>query len=149
MDHFLGRNDDKMQCRGILHIVKAGDTLYKIGKEHGVPVSRIMYANPYVDIYNLQIGDEICVPVMTPRTQQTAPAIQMPAVETPARGWQAPPPTPISERYGEDWQETMPETGRDRRQCRQQKIGRDRRQRQCQECQEENSRRRCQEMRIV
>ncbi len=108
MDHFLGRNDDKMQCRGILHIVKAGDTLYKIGKEHGVPVSRIMYANPYVDIYNLQIGDEICVPVMTPRTQQTAPAIPMPAVETPARGWQAPPPTPISERYGEDWQETMP-----------------------------------------
>lgn len=67
MDHFLGRNDEQMQCRGILHIVEAGDTLYKIGKKHGVPVSRIMYANPYVNVYNLQVGDEICVPVMSPR----------------------------------------------------------------------------------
>lgn len=67
MDHFLGRNDEQMQCRGILHIVEAGDTLYRIGKKYGVPVSRIMYANPYVNIYNLQPGDEICVPVMTPR----------------------------------------------------------------------------------
>ena len=67
MDNFLGRNDEQMQCRGILHIVKKGDTLYKISKMHGVPLSRIMYANPYVDVYNLQVGDEICVPVMTPR----------------------------------------------------------------------------------
>lgn len=67
MDHFLGRNDEQMQCRGILHIVEAGDTLYKIGKKYGVPVSRVIYANPYVNVYNLQIGDEICVPVMTPR----------------------------------------------------------------------------------
>lgn len=66
MNHFLGCNNDKVRCRGILHIVKPGDTLYKIGKMHGVPVSRIMYANPYVDIYNLQVGDEICVPVMVP-----------------------------------------------------------------------------------
>lgn len=67
MDHFLGRNDEQMRCRGILHIVEAGDTLYRIGKKYGVPVSRIMYANPYVNVYNLQIGDEICVPVMIPR----------------------------------------------------------------------------------
>lgn len=67
MDHFLGRNDGQMQCRGVLHIVEAGDTLYKIGKKYGVPVSAIMYANPYVNIYNLQIGDEICVPVYVPR----------------------------------------------------------------------------------
>lgn len=67
MDHFLGRNDEQIQCRGILHIVEAGDTLYKIGKKYGVPLSRVMYANPYVNVYNLQPGDEICVPVMTPR----------------------------------------------------------------------------------
>ena len=52
MDYFLGRNDEQMQCRGILHIVEAGDTLYKIGKKYGVAVSRIMYANPYVNVYN-------------------------------------------------------------------------------------------------
>lgn len=67
MDHFLGTMDEQMQCRGILHIVESGDTLYKIGKKYGVPVSRIMYANPYVNVYNLQIGDEICVPVLVPR----------------------------------------------------------------------------------
>ena len=50
-------------CTGIIHVVKEGDTLYKIGKMHGVSVSALMYANPYVNIYNLQVGDEICVPV--------------------------------------------------------------------------------------
>ena len=50
-------------CTGIIHVVKEGDTLYKIGKMHGVSVSALMYANPYVNIYNLQGGDELCVPV--------------------------------------------------------------------------------------
>lgn len=67
MDSFFGRNNSQMQCRGVLHIVEYGDTLYKIGKKYGVPLSRIMYANPYVNVYNLQVGDEICVPVMSPR----------------------------------------------------------------------------------
>ncbi len=71
MDNFLGRNDGQVQCTGVLHIVQQGDTLYKIGKKYGAPVSRIMYANPYVNVYNLQEGDEICVPVMRPRTGDT------------------------------------------------------------------------------
>ena len=50
-------------CTGIIHVVKEGDTLYKIGKMHGVSVSALMYANPYVNIYNLQVGYELCVPV--------------------------------------------------------------------------------------
>ena len=50
-------------CTGIIHVVKEGDTLYKIGKMHGVSVSALMYANPDVNIYNLQVGDELCVPV--------------------------------------------------------------------------------------
>ena len=50
-------------CTGIIHVVTEGDTLYKIGKMHGVSVSALMYANPYVNIYNLQVGDELCVPV--------------------------------------------------------------------------------------
>lgn len=67
MDDFLGRNDGQVRCQGMLHIVAEGDTLYKISRQYGVPLARIMYANPYVDVYNLQAGDEICVPVMTPR----------------------------------------------------------------------------------
>ena len=51
------------RCNGIIHVVKEGDSLYKIGKMHGVSVSALMYANPYVNVYNLQIGGELCVPV--------------------------------------------------------------------------------------
>lgn len=51
------------RCNGMIHVVKEGDTLYKIGKMHGVSVSALMYANPYVNVYNLQIGDELCVPI--------------------------------------------------------------------------------------
>lgn len=54
--------DRKRCCMGFLHIVEKGDTLYKIGKMHGVSVAALLFANPYVNVYNLQIGDEICVP---------------------------------------------------------------------------------------
>ena len=74
MDDFLGRNSGQMQCRGMLHIVEAGDTLYKIARKYGVPLSRVIYANPYVNVYNLQVGDEICVPVMMPRMPAQPPA---------------------------------------------------------------------------
>ncbi|MCM1257263.1 MAG: LysM peptidoglycan-binding domain-containing protein [Roseburia sp.] len=51
------------QCRGIIHIIQKGDTLYLLSKKYHVSVTKIMYANPYVDIYNLTIGDELCIPV--------------------------------------------------------------------------------------
>lgn len=50
-------------CRGIIHVIENGDTLYLLGKRYHVSVSSIMYANPYVNIYNLQVGDELCIPV--------------------------------------------------------------------------------------
>lgn len=52
-----------MENRGIIHIVKKGDTLYLLSRRYHVPLTEIMYANPYVDIYNLQIGDELSIPV--------------------------------------------------------------------------------------
>lgn len=50
-------------CSGLIHVVKQGDTLYKISQYHHVTVSDILLANPYVNVYNLQIGDELCIPV--------------------------------------------------------------------------------------
>ena len=50
-------------CHGLIHVVKKGDTMYKIAKMHHVTVSDLMYENPYVNVYQLQPGDEICVPV--------------------------------------------------------------------------------------
>ncbi|MCU6763637.1 membrane-bound lytic murein transglycosylase D [uncultured Roseburia sp.] len=55
------------QCHGMIHVVKKGDTLYKIARMHHVSVSELMYVNPYVNVYQLQPGDEICVPVSNPQ----------------------------------------------------------------------------------
>ena len=37
--------------------------MYKIAKMHHVSLWELMYENPYVNVYRLQPGDEICVPV--------------------------------------------------------------------------------------
>ncbi|MBR1815395.1 MAG: LysM peptidoglycan-binding domain-containing protein [Lachnospiraceae bacterium] len=50
------------ECKGVIHKVVAGDTLYKISKLYGVRLIDVMKENPFVNVYNLQPGDEICVP---------------------------------------------------------------------------------------
>ncbi|MCD7834619.1 MAG: LysM peptidoglycan-binding domain-containing protein [Lachnospiraceae bacterium] len=47
---------------GIIHTVDEGDTLYLLGKKYNVKVSSIIYANPCLSIYDLQPGDQICIP---------------------------------------------------------------------------------------
>lgn len=49
-------------CIGFIHTAEKGDTLYKIGKKYGVGVSALLFANPYVDVYDIRPGDELCVP---------------------------------------------------------------------------------------
>ena len=58
--------EEKGNCKGVIYQVKSGDTLYKIAKAYGIKVRDLMLANPYVNVYQLQIGDELCVPVFTP-----------------------------------------------------------------------------------
>lgn len=50
-------------CNGRVYTIKNGDSLYKISGMFGVPLALILRANPYVDIYNLQVGDTICIPM--------------------------------------------------------------------------------------
>lgn len=50
------------KCKGVIHRVIKGDTLYRLSKMYGVRLIDIMKENPYVNVYNLQIGDEICIP---------------------------------------------------------------------------------------
>ncbi|MDD7209051.1 MAG: LysM peptidoglycan-binding domain-containing protein [Lachnospiraceae bacterium] len=52
----------KSGCPGPVHVVKKGDTLYSIAQMHHTRVRVLLDLNPFVDIYNLQPGDEICVP---------------------------------------------------------------------------------------
>lgn len=51
-------------CEGRVHVIEDGDTLYKLSRMHNVPLALILRANPFTDVYNLQIGDEICIPTM-------------------------------------------------------------------------------------
>lgn len=58
-------------CRGYVHVIEAGDTLYKLARKYDVKLFDIMRLNPYVNVYNLQIGDEICIPTMASRPEKT------------------------------------------------------------------------------
>ena len=40
-------------CNGVIHVVKKGDTLYKLSKIYKVKLSEIISANPYINVYNI------------------------------------------------------------------------------------------------
>ena len=64
MNYYVsGENVNGRPCRGVVHVVKKGDTLYKISRVYDVKVADLIWMNPGVRIYNLQVGDKICVPV--------------------------------------------------------------------------------------
>lgn len=68
-------------CEGRIHVVEEGDSLYTLSKKYRVPLARIMRANPYVDVYNLTIGSEICIPLpmnYRPRPERPIRPISMP-----------------------------------------------------------------------
>ena len=60
------RNTNFDRCYGFTHVIQKGDTLYKLSKQYHVKVSALILANPFVNIYNLQVGDEICIPRIRP-----------------------------------------------------------------------------------
>lgn len=46
----------------IFYEIKQGDTLYSISRRYNVDLNAIIMANPFINVYNLQIGDIICLP---------------------------------------------------------------------------------------
>ena len=66
------------RCFGFPHVIQKGDTLYKLSRQYHVKVSALILANPYADVYNLQIGDEICIPRVRP--------VVIPVVPRPPQG---------------------------------------------------------------
>lgn len=62
-----------MACRQeITHMVKAGDSLYKIAQQHQIPVESLIAQNPGLNPYNLQIGTEVMI-CMDERPQEEEP----------------------------------------------------------------------------
>lgn len=54
------------KCNGIVHTIKKGDTLYQLSRYYNVTINEIMRANANVNVYNMQVGDQICIPVKRP-----------------------------------------------------------------------------------
>ena len=73
-------------CEGKVHVVKEGDSLYKICKMYDVPLALVMRANPYVDVYNLKVGSEICVPVIMEKPKRMVRPITMPEMTQDMQG---------------------------------------------------------------
>lgn len=71
MPNYENSNERRPGCRGYVHVIEAGDTLYKLAKRYDVRLFDIMRLNPYVNVYNLQIGDEICIPTTPARPEKT------------------------------------------------------------------------------
>ncbi|NLL01021.1 MAG: LysM peptidoglycan-binding domain-containing protein [Clostridiales bacterium] len=46
----------------LFYEVKQGDTLYSISRSYNVELNAIIRANPFINVYNLQIGDVLCLP---------------------------------------------------------------------------------------
>ncbi len=63
MDNRFGNICTCTRCNGIVHTIRRGDTLYLLSRHYNVTVNDIMNANRNVNIYNLRIGDQICIPV--------------------------------------------------------------------------------------
>lgn len=57
-------------CDGITHTIKQGETLYSLSRYYKIPLAILLRANPYIDVYNLQVGDTICVPVKNCRNNR-------------------------------------------------------------------------------
>ncbi|MDD4752846.1 MAG: LysM peptidoglycan-binding domain-containing protein [Desulfitobacteriaceae bacterium] len=57
-------NEPQVSCpEGRLYTIRAGDTLYAISQRFGVPVQRIIAANPGIDPDNLRVAQIICIPI--------------------------------------------------------------------------------------
>lgn len=53
-------------CDGYTYTIKKGDTLYEISRSHKVPLALLLRSNPFVDVFNLQVGDTLCIPSRRP-----------------------------------------------------------------------------------
>lgn len=50
----------------VMHVVRQGDTFWKLSQKYGTTVEAIADANPDVDPLNLQVGERICIPTGIP-----------------------------------------------------------------------------------
>lgn len=72
------------KCNGIIHTIKKGDTLYLLSRYYNVPIGEIMNANRNMNVYNLHISEEICIPVQRSDMMNDTVGMPMDTMETDA-----------------------------------------------------------------
>ncbi len=50
----------------INYVVQSKDTLYSISRHFNVDLGMIIQANPFVNVYNLRVGEVLCIPISAP-----------------------------------------------------------------------------------
>jgi murein DD-endopeptidase MepM/ murein hydrolase activator NlpD len=81
---------------GVVHVVKKGETLYRIARTYGLPPRELMEVNDLRDVRQLEVGMELFIPGATrslevpPLPPGTAPEREAPEVESPT------PPSPVA-----------------------------------------------------
>lgn len=97
MAEYYGNICTCRKCNGIVHTIRRGDTLYLLSRYYNVTINEIMRANANVNIYNLQIGDQICIPVRrpTPTTPSTPGMGQNQGMQQPPQPPQRPQRPPM------------------------------------------------------
>ena len=84
MDNNYFGNICYKKCNGIIHTIKKGDTLYLLSRYYNVPIGEIMNANRNMNVYNLRIGEEICIPVRRSDMMNDTVGMPMDTMETDA-----------------------------------------------------------------
>lgn len=54
-----------IHCNGTIYVVKQGDTLYNIAKKYALNINVVMQNNPFLNVFDLKVGDEVCLPLKT------------------------------------------------------------------------------------
>lgn len=57
------RETKPIGCDGTIYVIQQGDTMYKIAKKFRINMEAIMQNNPYLNVFNLKPGDEMCLPL--------------------------------------------------------------------------------------
>ncbi len=101
------RSKPSAPSSGVYHTVRAGETLYRIGKAYGVSYSRIAKANRLADASHIFVGQRLIIPgadrpvpvdAVAPRDVHPVPAPapqEQPAAERPDRSFSWPIQAPI------------------------------------------------------
>jgi murein DD-endopeptidase MepM/ murein hydrolase activator NlpD len=99
---------DELELSGVTHVVKRGETLYRIARTYGIEVADLMESNGIADPRDLAVGQELYVPgadrvlevppapgaapAPGPSTPQPAPTARAAAPLATVEGRDAPPP---------------------------------------------------------